>query len=118
MAEISFGDLLLYLTLTFIFVAFLYTLLNGFSETYIKPPKHFPPRGWRFTFKSLVLIYLMFEVRNGDFREALERGSSRLVRTNPSMIMTNKDKHLVFSVRTSLIGFLTIQMSRSSFDII
>lgn len=70
----------IYFTLTSIFGAFLYLLLNGFSKTYVKPPNHFPPRGLLYTFQKPNVDVARIEVKNGDFREALERGS-RLVRT-------------------------------------
>ena len=117
MVEISFGDLLLYLYsnlhLSCVSVHSFERLLRNLYQT-----------STAFS-AARVAIYFrnpsfnLSHVRSQEW--GLPRGSqrgSRLVRTFAPMIMMNKDKDLIFGVRTSLIGFLTIQMNGSSFDII
>lgn len=85
----------IYFTVSSIFIAFLYAILINFSKSYIKAPKHFPPRGWLITFQNSSVNAPLIEVSNGDFREALERGS-KLVRTFAPIFTMNKDNRLFF----------------------
>lgn len=77
-----------FFTFSSIFIAFLYAVMKDFLKSYVKAPKHFPPRGWLVTFRTPSVDAPLVEVSNGDFREALERGS-RLVRYASPMIMMN-----------------------------
>lgn len=95
-------------------VAFLYAILIDFSKSYIKAPKHFPPRGWFVTFLKPNVNAPLIKLGAGGHREALERGS-RIVSTFAPIPTMDKDNSLFSSIRTSLTEFLTIQMSGSSF---